>query len=222
MTYDIVFHLVSIWLQFVVLLQNFVKFSIIFKIFFFSTFQPGSSAQEVEIVFKLHPEMANDPDQKDVVNIMKDNTTRWTKNYIYIACLSVAFKPGGLDLSRSCLNWDSQSRHWQRAGLDSQENLETFKKLVLTNKIFWSRLRYLNLVSMAICKSSTSRSRSRLVKTFEIFSDFCGFLNFFLNLDQEIMDFYKYLDQDFSSQPYLFTFCASKWAKTVGNSNFFS
>jgi hypothetical protein len=39
------------------------------------------------------------------------------------------------------------------------------------------------------------------------------------------MDFYKYLDRDFSSQPYLFTFCASKlaskWAKSVGNSNFF-
>ncbi len=39
------------------------------------------------------------------------------------------------------------------------------------------------------------------------------------------MDFYKYLDQDFSSQPFLFTFCpsklASKWAKSVGNSNFF-
>jgi hypothetical protein len=40
------------------------------------------------------------------------------------------------------------------------------------------------------------------------------------------MDFYKYLDQDFSSQPFLFTFCASewasKWAKSAGNSIFFS
>ena len=38
------------------------------------------------------------------------------------------------------------------------------------------------------------------------------------------MDFYKYFNRDFSSQPYLFTFCASKlaskWAKSVGNSNF--
>ncbi len=45
------------------------------------------------------------------------------------------------------------------------------------------------------------------------------------DLDREIMDFYKYLDRDFSSQPYLLTFCASKlaskWAKSVGNSNFF-
>jgi hypothetical protein len=69
------------------------------------------------------------------------------------------------------------------------------------------------------------RDLSRLVKIFVIISDFCGFLNFFLDLDREIMDFYKYLDRDFSSQPYLFTFCASKlaskWAKSVGNSNFF-
>jgi hypothetical protein len=71
------------------------------------------------------------------------------------------------------------------------------------------------------------RDLSRLVKIFVIISDFCGFLNFILDLDLdlEIMDFYKYLDQDFSFQPYLFTFCASKlaskWAKSVGNSNFF-
>jgi hypothetical protein len=75
---------------------------------------------------------------------------------------------------------------------------------------------------MAICKSSTSWSRLRLIKTCQDFCDFCGFLDFFLN--QEIMDFYKYLNQDFTSQPYLFTFCASKlaskWAKSAGNSNF--
>jgi len=39
------------------------------------------------------------------------------------------------------------------------------------------------------------------------------------------MDFYKYLDRDFSSQPFLFTFCtsklASKGAKSAGNSNIF-
>ncbi len=43
-----------------------------------------------------------------------------------------------------------------------------------------------------------------------------------LNLDQEIVDFYKYLDRDFSSQPFLFSFyaskLASKWAKSLGNS----
>jgi hypothetical protein len=51
------------------------------------------------------------------------------------------------------------------------------------------------------------------------------FVDFFLDLDQEIMDFYKYLDQDISSQPFLFSFgaskLASKWAKSAGNSNFF-
>ncbi len=65
---------------------------------------------------------------------------------------------------------------------------------------------------------------SRIGKIFVIISDFCGFLDFFLDLDREIMDFYKYLDRDFSSRPYLFTFCASKlaskWANSVGNSNF--
>jgi hypothetical protein len=69
------------------------------------------------------------------------------------------------------------------------------------------------------------RDLSRLVEIFVIISDFCGFLDFFLDLDREIMDFYKYFDRDFSSHPYLFTFCASKlaskWAKSVGNSIFF-
>jgi hypothetical protein len=55
-----------------------------------------------------------------------------------------------------------------------------------------------------------------------IISDFCGFLDFFLDLDGEIMDFYNFLDRDFSSEPYSFTFCASKlaskWAKSAGNS----
>ena len=72
---------------------------------------------------------------------------------------------------------------------------------------------------------SRDRDFSRLIEIFVIISDFCGFLDFFLDLDREIMDFYKYLDRDFSSQPYLFTFCASKlaskWAKSAGNSNFF-
>ena len=55
--------------------------------------------------------------------------------------------------------------------------------------------------------------------------DFYGFLDFFYDLDQEIMYFYKYLDRDFSSQHFLLTFCASKlaseWAKSAGNSIFF-
>jgi len=39
----------------------------------------GSSAQEVEIVFKLHPEMLADIAQKDAVKAMKDNATRYIK-----------------------------------------------------------------------------------------------------------------------------------------------
>jgi hypothetical protein len=76
-----------------------------------------------------------------------------------------------------------------------------------------------------LVKIETFQDFSRLDDTFVIICDFCGFLDIFLNLDQEIMDFYKYLDLDFSSQPFLFTFCASKlaskWAKSARNSNFF-
>ncbi len=72
---------------------------------------------------------------------------------------------------------------------------------------------------------SQDRDFSRLIEIFVIISDFSGFLDFFLDLDREILDFYKYLDRDFSSQPYLFTFCASKlaskWAKSAGNSKKF-
>jgi hypothetical protein len=51
---------------------------------------------------------------------------------------------GGLDLSRSCLNRDSQSRHWQKVSLDGRENLESFKKLVST--IEKTQSRYLDFV----------------------------------------------------------------------------
>ena len=47
-------------------------------------FQPGSSAQEVEIIFKLHPDMANDPEEREVVAIMKDNTTRQDSSLLLI------------------------------------------------------------------------------------------------------------------------------------------
>merc|ERR1712018_381071 len=39
----------------------------------------GSSAQEVEIVFKLHPDMLADIEQKEVIEAMKDNATRYIK-----------------------------------------------------------------------------------------------------------------------------------------------
>ena len=72
------------------------------------------------------------------------------------------FNLGGLDLSRSCLDRDSRSRHWQRAGLDSRENLDTFKKLVLTIEI--SRF-----CLDTTFQSQKSRSRSRNLSRHEIF-----------------------------------------------------
>jgi len=39
----------------------------------------GSSGQEVEIVFKLHPDMLADIEQKEVIEAMKDNATRYIK-----------------------------------------------------------------------------------------------------------------------------------------------
>ncbi len=100
-------------------------------------------------------------------------------------------KSGGLDLSRLCLDRDTRSRHWQKVSLDSREILDTFKKLVSTIKISWSRLRYLNFVSSAICKSVLlDQDLSRLFR-------FLWISQLFLDLNGEIMDFYKYLDQDF-------------------------
>ncbi len=138
------------------------------------------------------------------------------------------FNLGGLNLSRRGLDRDSRSRRQIRVSLNGRENIDSFKKLVSTIEISRSRSRNLDLVLMSLAKTvlfGRDQDLSRLVKIFVIISDFCGFLDFFLDLDREIMDFYKYLDRDFSSQPYLFTFCASKlaskWAKSVGNSIFF-
>ncbi len=114
-----------------------------------------------------------------------------------------------------------QSWHFQNLSLDDRE-------ISVEIKISWFHFD-------SHIQSSASRSRSRLIKTYQdlsrlikifvIFCDFYGFLDFFHDLDQEIMYFYKYLDRDFSSQHFLLTFCASKlaseWAKSVGNSIFF-
>jgi hypothetical protein len=74
-------------------------------------------------------------------------------------------------------------------------------------------------------KIETYRDFSRLFQTFVIICNFCGFVDIFLDLNREIMDFYKYLARDFSSQLFLFTFRASKLAsiraKCMGNSYFF-
>lgn len=52
---------------------------LLLKIIFYSSEAASSSAPEVEIVFKLHPDMLNNPDQKEVVELMKDNLTRFIK-----------------------------------------------------------------------------------------------------------------------------------------------
>jgi hypothetical protein len=54
---------------------------------------------------------------------------------------------GGLNLSWSCLDWESQSRIWQKVSLDSLENLDSFKKLVSTIEKSGSRSRNLNFVT---------------------------------------------------------------------------
>ncbi len=57
------------------------------------------------------------------------------------------FNLGGLDLSRSCLDWDSRSRHKKTVSLDGRENLDRLKKLVSTIEISQSRLRNIDFVS---------------------------------------------------------------------------
>ncbi len=84
----------------------------------------------------------------------------------------------------------------KKADLDSQENLDTFRILVSTIKNSQLRSRFLDLVLMAICKSSTSQPRSRLIKTCWDFCDFCWFLDFCLDLDKEIPWIFINLDRD--------------------------
>jgi hypothetical protein len=62
----------------------------------------------------------------------------------------------------------SRSRHFQKVILDSQENLNPFKKLILTIKISQSRSRFLDFVLTAKYKS--------------VIFYFYGFLNYFLIL----------------------------------------
>ncbi len=93
-------------------------------------------------------------------------------------------KPGGLDLSRS--------RHWQKVSLD------TFKKLVL----ILSRQQYIN--QYFLVKIENYRDLSRFFR-------FLWISRLFLDLDREIIVFSKHLNQDFSSQHFLFTFLLQNW-----------
>ncbi len=72
------------------------------------------------------------------------------------------------------------------------DNLDGFQKLVSTIEKSRSRSRFLDLVSMRSANTvlfGRDRDLSRFVEIFVIISDFCGFLDFFLDLDREIMDF---------------------------------
>ena len=88
---------------------------------------------------------------------------------------------GGLDLSRSCLDRDSWSRHWQRAGLDSRENLDTFKKLVSI----------LSRHHLPVPKVSIEIEKSVETWNFWQISTVC------LNLDRELVNFITFLNRDF-------------------------
>jgi hypothetical protein len=91
-------------------------------------------------------------------------------------------------LSRRGLDQDSRSRHWKKVGLDSRENLDTFKILVSTIEKSRSRSRNLDFVltppsslksldrDREICRNMTflanlnslSQSRSRVSQFYPI------------------------------------------------------
>jgi hypothetical protein len=52
----------------------------------------------------------------------------------WISKYSLAVKGGGLDLSRSCLNRESRSRHLKKVSLDSWDFLDTLKKDISTDR----------------------------------------------------------------------------------------
>jgi hypothetical protein len=65
-------------------------------------------------------------------------------------------------LSRSCLDWESQSRRRQRVRLNSWENLDSVKKCASTVKKSRSRSRLLDFVSTSMSRpKSLDRDRDR-------------------------------------------------------------
>jgi hypothetical protein len=91
-------------------------------------------------------------------------------------------KQGGLDLSRRGLDRDSWSRHQKRVSLDGRENLDSFKKLVST-------------IEMSLAKTVLF-GQKRFFETCRDFCDFSGFLDIFLDLDQDITWILIYLYRD--------------------------
>ncbi len=75
---------------------------------------------------------------------------------------------GGLDLSRSCLDRDSRSRHKKTVSLNGWENLDRLKKLVSTIEI--SRFCLDITIQIQISRSrfiKTYRDLSRLIKIYQ-------------------------------------------------------
>ncbi len=92
------------------------------------------------------------------------------------------------------LDRDSQFRHWQRVGLDSQENLDNFKKLVSTIEKSRSTSRNLNF----ILKPPFS------LKSFNRDWEICWDMTFLANLDRELVNF---LDENLDA--------AKSWLKSL-------
>ncbi len=104
----------------------------------------------------------------------------WNSTYKYVLRWSINSKHGGLDLSWRGLDRDSWSRRQKRVSLNGRENLDGFKKLVLTIKTSQSRSRNLDLVLMSSAKTvlfGQDQDFLRLVKTFVVFLDFLIFFS---------------------------------------------
>jgi len=91
---------------------------------------------------------------------------------------------GDLDLSWSCLDWESWSWHWQKVSLDSHGHLDSFKKLVLTNKKSWFCLN-------TTIQSQNSQSRSKNLSRTEIFGKSWQFVSILVESELILSFFYQ-------------------------------
>jgi hypothetical protein len=90
--------------------------------------------------------------------------------------------PGGLDLSRRGLNWDSRSLHQKKVSLDGWENLDSYKKLVSILSRHVQKVR----------KVSIESEKSFETWHFWQISIVC------LDLNRELVNVITFLDRDFS------------------------
>ncbi len=83
-------------------------------------------------------------------------------------CLFEPAKPGGLNLSRSCLDLESWSRRCHRVPLDSRENLDSVKKCISTVKKSWSRSRLLDFVLTSMSTPKTFNRDQEICRDLKI------------------------------------------------------